>query len=65
MAAFAAMNAKSFAPKPCPVCGTAMVASKSDAQRAQDDIFSCLNCDFVLTLSAAPGADSSADSADD
>jgi len=31
-----------------------MVASKSDERRADNDVFTCLNCDFVLTLSAPP-----------
>jgi hypothetical protein len=48
------MTQRPPAPKPCPTCGIAMVASKSDERRADNDVFTCLNCDFVLTLSAPP-----------
>ena len=43
------MSVRPIVPKPCPVCGVAMVASKADEESRADDIFTCLNCDFVLT----------------
>ena len=34
----------------CPLCGLAMISSKSDEQSAEFDTFSCLNCKTVITL---------------
>jgi predicted RNA-binding Zn-ribbon protein involved in translation (DUF1610 family) len=34
----------------CPVCRTAMIASKSKPERALFDTFNCLNCGTVVTL---------------
>jgi hypothetical protein len=38
----------------CPLCGIAMVSSKSDEQNAQFDTFSCLNCKTVISLAPPP-----------
>jgi cytochrome c551/c552 len=39
----------------CPVCGVAMLGSKSHQDRADFDQFSCLQCHAVMTL--GPSAD--------
>jgi len=38
----------------CPLCGIAMLGSKSDETNAQFDTFSCLNCQTVITLAPPP-----------
>jgi hypothetical protein len=40
---------KKPARKDCPVCGVAMIASKSDATRGEFDTYSCLRCKTVIT----------------
>jgi hypothetical protein len=35
--------------KHCPVCGVAMIASKSHPAAALHDTFTCLSCDTILT----------------
>ena len=42
--------------KPCPVCGVAMVASKSSSERERFDIFTCLRCDAVISFEPDKGA---------
>lgn len=37
-----------------------MVASRSDSRRGEDDIFTCLNCDFVLRLTPPSTSENSA-----
>jgi hypothetical protein len=34
----------------CPVCGVAMLGSKSNENSADFDTFTCLTCDTVITL---------------
>jgi len=49
------MSAQSRPPiRHCPLCGIAMVSSKSDEQSAQFDTFSCLNCKTVISLAPPP-----------
>jgi Zn-finger nucleic acid-binding protein len=36
--------------KTCPLCGIAMVASKSSAEHERFDIFTCLRCDAVISF---------------
>jgi len=36
--------------KHCPVCGVAMLASKSSQDRPDFDIFDCLRCEAVIKL---------------
>ena len=43
--------------RPCPVCGIAMQARKSREDRADYDIFHCLNCE--TTIVRAPPDDKS------
>lgn len=38
----------------CPLCGLAMISSKSDEQSAGFDTFSCLNCKTVISLAPPP-----------
>jgi len=38
----------------CPLCGIAMLSSKSDEENAQFDTFSCLNCKTTITLAPPP-----------
>src|SRR5260370_342927 len=38
----------------CPLCGIAMVSSKSDEQSAGLDTFSCLSCKTTITLAPPP-----------
>jgi hypothetical protein len=37
-------------PKHCPICGLAMLSSRSDASR-EADRFECLSCDLVINYS--------------
>ena len=39
-------------PKHCPICGVAMLASRSHGSRDADR-FECLSCDLVINYSAA------------
>jgi hypothetical protein len=41
------------APKRCPLCGIAMVASRSHPERDRFDIFQCLQCDTMIDLSGS------------
>jgi hypothetical protein len=34
----------------CPVCGVAMMGSKSKEDRPRDDVYSCLRCETVVSL---------------
>jgi DNA-directed RNA polymerase subunit M/transcription elongation factor TFIIS len=34
----------------CPLCGLAMISSKSDEKSANFDTFACLNCNTVISL---------------
>src|SRR5262249_4714097 len=38
----------------CPLCGIAMLSSKSDEQSTQFDTFSCLNCKTTISLAPPP-----------
>jgi hypothetical protein len=38
----------------CPLCGLAMLSSKSDERDAQYDTFSCLNCKTIISLTPPP-----------
>jgi hypothetical protein len=40
----------------CPVCGVAMLASKSRDNLAEFDTFRCLNCDTIISKPAPPPA---------
>jgi hypothetical protein len=40
--------------KHCPLCGVAMVGSRSTEGVGQFDTFSCLKCDTVITLTPPP-----------
>jgi len=40
-------------PKRCPLCGVAMLASRSHPERDRFDIFQCLQCDTVIDLSGS------------
>jgi hypothetical protein len=39
-------------PKHCPICGVAMLASRSQAGR-EADRFECLSCDLVINYSGS------------
>ena len=52
----AAMTGQRPPMKPCPVCGVAMVASKSSSERERFDIFTCLRCDAVISFEPDKGA---------
>jgi len=39
----------------CPICGVAMLASKSNEGSPQFDTFSCLKCDAVMTFASPRG----------
>lgn len=41
--------------KPCPLCGSAMMASKSSVQHERFDIFTCLRCDAVISFEPGKG----------
>lgn len=45
--------------RPCPVCGIAMLASKSRENLARFDKFECLTCQTVIseTQTRSPGGD--------
>jgi hypothetical protein len=38
----------------CPVCGVAMLASKSSEDRPDFDTFNCLRCRAVISLAPVP-----------
>jgi len=38
----------------CPLCGLAMLSSKSDEHNAEFDTFSCLNCKTVISFTSPP-----------
>jgi len=40
-------------PKRCPLCGLAMLASRSRPDSNRFDIFQCLHCETVVDLSGA------------
>ena len=40
--------------KNCPICGLAMLASKSQEDAETYDIFRCLTCQSVVSLTPAP-----------
>ena len=40
--------------KHCPLCGVAMLGSKSSETAPQLDIFSCLKCETVVTFTEPP-----------
>jgi 5-methylcytosine-specific restriction endonuclease McrA len=40
-------------PKRCPLCGIAMLASRSRPDSNRFDIFQCLQCETVIDLSGA------------
>jgi hypothetical protein len=50
------MNSERPPIKLCPVCQTAMVASKSQDPAGSRDIFRCLKCEAVIERVAPPKA---------
>ena len=48
--------------RPCPVCGIAMQARKSQENLTRFDIFECLSCDTVIRETRPPPANSDDDS---
>jgi hypothetical protein len=44
-------NARPPHPRPCPLCGVAMLGKKSHLESEQFDIFYCLNCKTMIDLS--------------
>jgi Zn-finger nucleic acid-binding protein len=51
----AAMTGQRPPMKPCPLCGVAMVASKSSVEHERFDIFTCLRCDAVISFEPDKG----------
>jgi rubredoxin len=47
--------------RPCPVCGIAMQARKSQENLTRFDVFECQNCDTVIRETRPPPATSDDD----
>lgn len=46
-------------PRPCPLCGIAMQASKSREDLLKFDVFQCLTCHTTIRETIATGVESS------